>query len=503
MNKKIIALLSLVGIAGTLAGCNMNVNSENFKENIDEFKQHMAEYSKLSSEKANKTIFNKYKLSIFSPNDATLVNGEELNVEETNNAPNQDKNIEKDANEMPKSDTINKIAPETIENSAPKTIETENDYKTKTLENNLENAPKVVDEINPNSNKDEKISTLYSLSDDINSECEDFSTLKNNLTSAIIETQNLIDKINKKEINLTAEQRMLITEQSKQLKNLGRQLSHITTELSLNLSDLASLMRENGDLDNISLKYLVVLDNLINGNEMLENGLNSLNLINSMFNMSNRIPPNNGRILYGFRRNNEPPVIKDYVIDENGKLVENKTPDNEQNEATNTENNTQNAKQDTKLKTNIDTYRGNRSNIDSFFNTALLDNEFMYGNNRFGGAYGPGMMGYGGGFNPYYENQYVNQNEQEATKYRVINEDNTQNNERDTADDNKENTVKESKKRGLKKNVDTYKTADTPSLSTRIKNIKSSFSNFFSKFSKPKSKIENPVYKYEQEIDNN
>ena len=157
----------------------------------------------------------------------------------------------------------------------------ETDNSNETIENS-----KVVTESNDNTlevetNENlEQISTLFSLSSDIEDSCDDFCELKENITKAIAETQNLINKVQLKEIELTNEQRLFITEQAQQLKNLGRQLSNITTELSFNLSDLNTLMANNNqDMDNLSLKYLVVLDNLINGNEMLQSGLSSLNLI--------------------------------------------------------------------------------------------------------------------------------------------------------------------------------------------------------------------------------
>ena len=50
------------------------------------------------------------------------------------------------------------------------------------------------------------------------------------------------------------------------------------------------------DCSIIGIEY--VLDNLINGNEMLQNGLSSLNLINNMIHLNARNLPNNGKILY-------------------------------------------------------------------------------------------------------------------------------------------------------------------------------------------------------------
>ncbi|MBR6779107.1 MAG: hypothetical protein IKM43_03075 [Clostridia bacterium] len=362
------------------------------------------------------------------------------------------------------------------------------DIEQNQIEENLQDQDKTETEIT-NKEEIEQISTLYSLSADIDDSCDEFCELKTRLTNAIIETQNLIQKVQTEQIELTPEQRMLITEQSKQLKELGRQLSFATTDLSVNLSDLNQLMRDgNGNLDALSLKYLVVLDNLVNGNEMLANGLNSLNLINQMFYMNSNMPGNNqGRILYGFRRNNEPPVVKDYIIDENGQMIENNQ-NQEQTELVNQNEETladeSNKNIDTYnqplLKSNIDTFGNTRNNIDTFFNTAWLDNNFMYGNGGY--PYGMGMHN---GYYPYVQNRQ-NFNNFANTTESVNNDNNTQ------------YTPKQTKKKfKLKKNVDTYKDENTPTVSAKITTIKNNISNFFNKFSKKEKKVENPVYKYE------
>ena len=360
--------------------------------------------------------------------------------------------------------------------------------------------------------KDTQISTLYSLSSDVDDCCEDFVTLKQNITNAILETQNLIDKVNKKEIELTNEQKMLITEQSSQLKDLGRQLARSTTELSISLSDLNNLMLNNGDLNTLSLKYLIVLDNLVNGNEMLENGLHSLNMINNLFNMDTTLPPNNrGRILYGFKHNNEEPIIKDYLIDNEGNIKENTNdseniePSEESQENNNLteETNVEVKKEKSKIKNidtmqnnqkmNIDSYNNNnRHNVDSFFNTALLDNEFMYGNGYGPMANGGIMYGYGNnGYNqPYNENATANNgqyNEGANTNRSVLNNNNTQNKEQNVG-------RAKNKKFKISKNVDSYKDVNTPTLTTRFGKIKNAVSGFFNKFHK-KDKA-NPIYRF-------
>ena len=394
-------------------------------------------------------------------------------------------------------------------------------------------------------NDSSQISTLYSLSSDIEDSCDEFCELKEEIVDAIIETQNLISKLQLKEIELTAEQKIFLSEQSEQLKNLGRRLSAVTRELSLSLADISTFTQKNvNDIDSLSLKYLIVLDNLINGNELLENGLQSLNMINSLFDINSNIEPNNrGRILYGFRRNKELPIIKDYLIKEDGQIVENNSSnsneDKEENKINSDEesnsttqmnsknpdtlindniqnpnnvddlNTIQNAQttRNSKLNnvdtynnrhfnSNIDTYGNNFKNTDTFFNTALLDNEFLYG--RSGYPYANNYM-YNNpyGMNYYNQNNVLNPN---------VNNANNQNNATDSVNNGNathNSAQQESEKTNekfnkLQKNIDTYKDANTPSLKSKFNKFKQSVSNFFAKFSVPKHKgqYENPIYKY-------
>ncbi|MBR4999044.1 MAG: hypothetical protein IKY10_04105, partial [Clostridia bacterium] len=453
---------------------------ETFINNLDEFREYVNDYSNLNETKLSKTAFNKYNLSVVSEDlqelndfkhendEATIQIGEELINEETTSNETEQNSETENANEN---------------------TETSNE----TIKENLE-----VDDI-----KQEKISTLYSLSNDIETSCDDFCELKEEITNAIIETQNLIEKVSSKEIELTKEQRMFINEQSSQLKNLGRQLSNITTELSFHLSDLNQIMTTNdGNIDTLNLKYLVVLDNLINGNEMLQTSLSNLNLINQMFNLTSPVPSNNqGRILYGFQHNNNPPVVKDYYIDEQGELIDNSNNENKEEKTENAievENNKSNIDtyQNKALTTNIDTYQNSNlpRNIDSFFNTALLDNEFMYGNGGYG--YG-GYNNFYGMQNPYMNN-YTNYERNNTTNGNTLDR-NTQNNETNPSE-NKSN--KEKKRIKLKKNIDTYKDENEPDIKTKLGNIKNSISGFFKNFNKLdlkldlNDKIENPVYRY-------
>ena len=477
MFKKILPVIALIGTSALVVGITNNDNTpkkENFINYINSFHEDVTSYARINTTNLTKTALQKYALS---------VGDEELNDFLTNNL-NTLEEVENNST-LPEQDNV-----ESFDDNSENIQNVENDISS-SIENSIENDAEI-----------QQISTLYSLSNDIEDSCEDFCELKENIAEAIIETQNLIKKVQEKELELSPEQRLFITEQAQQLKNLGRQLSSITTELSFNLSDINQIMSaNNGNLDSLSLKYLVVLDNLVNGNEMLQSGLSSLNLINQMFNMNNsNIPSNNqGRVLYGFQQNNNPPVVKDYYIDENGNMVENKSNNQEESEiyVENTpieEEKTTNIDtyKNTQLNSNLDTYNNNNlpHNIDSFFNTALLDNDFMYGN----GYNGYRTNGMYGNLNPY--NQYHNNNLNNTT-----NSDNQNTNTQQVEDKENNTSKKEIRKKRLKKNIDTYKDENEPDIKTKLGNIKSSITNFFKKFKKSdlQNDIENPIYRPDSE----
>ena len=482
--KKIIPIIAITGTICLLSGCDSMMNMENkFKDNLNKFESCLQNYNKINNNEISRTV-NNYKLKLSIPDNATLVDSESKFVNEIDNkefaatTQNSDLNIQENTSLE-------------IEQNEKLDTEIDDGYNDLNNEENVTETEDLSEDIEESDESDEQISTLYSLSNDIENSCDDFCKLKEKLLSAISETENLINKLQTNEVTLTREQRLLINEQSFQLKNLARQLSNATTELSFNLSDLNEIMKQNNkDFDAISLKYLVVLDNLVNGNEMLQNGLSSLNLVNNMFNLKNynTEPNNKGRILYGFQKNNEEPIIKDYSIDENGELKDN-TIDNQNIETNNEIEDVKKTNIDTykntNLKSNLDTFGNNRQNIDTFYNTALLDNEFMYGNNGFAGGYG--MYGYG------------NPNLNQYNRYLQNNKDNTTNstqNENITQDTETKLNNKKTKKFKLKSNVDTYRDANTPNVKTKINNFKQSISKFFKLKCKPNDEIKNPIYRY-------
>ena len=429
MIKKFLPIISAVGVAMLITGCSNNittVGAENTNLNnvITQNKAIATNY------KANKkNVLNKYNLEIDTP--TTL--------------------------ELTKDNVVEENEEDIIRT-------TENTEQEETNQQEIEKNT----EIKENTENKEDLETFYTLSKDVNNECDDFCELKEDISKAILETENLISKIENNEITLTREQRLYINEQCMQLKSLGKKLANTATELSFNLSDLKQILNENNaDVNQLSLKYLIVLDNLVNSNEMLQSGLTTLNLMNNMLN-------NNNQITFGYKKNNEEPVIKNYTLDEKGELVENTT-DSNTTESNNTDSYIKN-----NPKTNIDTYYSNnqRNNIDTFFNTALFNNELMYGN----GGYG---------FNPYM-NQYYNYSNQKTNQ--------NHNNQIDEntnvgIDEDGEKIGNKEKKFKLKKNIDTYRDANTPSLKARITNFKDKISGVLGNIN-PKENLKNPIYRF-------
>ena len=255
--------------------------------------------------------------------------------------------------------------------------------------------------------------------------------------------------------------------------------------------------------------HLIILDNLMNGNSMLANGLYSINSMNSMMNNPSQLSPYaNNRFSYRFQYNNEPPITRDIKFDSNGNIIEN-NPNSNSTKSTDV-NNIDNAKTTNSTidsystlakKSNIDTYYGNTPrNIDTFFNTALMDNEFMFGNgygaDGYGGFYGGVNNAYGGGYFPYGYRQYqTNQQNYNNTNYDVNNNIQPQ----DIDATNK--SEKKDKKLILTKNIDTYVDKNAPTLSAKFNNFKKSVKEFFYKLNSPKKddSVKNPVYKFEDE----
>lgn len=484
--KKFIPLVSVLGITSLLVCANTSP-----KTNVhNDFAQDLASFAKstdlniLDTLKNTQKNINNYAVKLNIPADATLVDSDTELINEPQIIPSTDDFTPIEIDDIEESQNLE----ENIEEN-----ETDNQSSIQDPDATIDNENKIETEIQDeiedieieNDSGTDKLLTIYSLSKDIEENCGKYCEIKNMLTDSILETQTLIEQIKANQIELNAEQRLLLNEQSNDLKRLGQELARNTNELNIYLKDINGyLTDENDDLDSVCLKYLLLLNNLTEGGNLMNTGLASLGMMNNIMRMSSQILPENNtaRILYGFSRNNQPPTITQFDIDSNGNVTE-KDLSNEKLNSTEEvngdieeENKTVDSYKNKKLKSNIDSYRNNYNNIDSFFNTALLDNELMFGNNgmNYGGGFYPMM--YGGNFANYnsaYQNNFNDQNNYQNRTYGMNYDYNTQYNQQSKTQDKK----KKSKK--LKKNVDTYRDDTTPNPKQRFKNLKAKISNFF------------------------
>lgn len=459
--KKIIPIITLIGLGAALTGCNSvaTIGTNDMEKTLSEI-QEKSNHNNLTEQLVNlSTKFKNYNITIDDTLDTNIPN-----TPESSDSTISIDGVVNDA-ETSHTNTDHDIINETRE----------------TVDSNIKNddidtpGNQLTTDATQESNNEQALSTLYSLSQDVSESCNDFCELKEEVAEAIQETKNLMKKIQNKEIELNDDQKLKISQQAMELKELARQLNRSTSALALQLNDIYSNFdTANNDVDSMTWKYFLILDSLANSNQMLAQSLSAVYNINGTMNRS--LPFNQGRISYGYQKNNEPPVIKDYII-EDGKMIEN-TANNEAsinaNESNNNNLDTYNLKS---TPNNLDSYGNEYSNIDTFFNTALLDNE-LYGNT--------GMYGY--------NNLYNRQN-------KINNINGTNNNTNSTTKDNNTPNMPQTSKQGTKKkfniksNIDTYRDQDTPTLSAKVNNLKQSINSFFGKIKSRKNNAENPIHK--------
>lgn len=507
--KKFIPLVSVLGLTSLLVCANTTPNHtlhNDFYQDIETFSKS-TNLNLADNLENTKKYINNYAVKLNIPADATLVDTEPEISESIDENFTLEDDLEEDSN--------NEIIDNNIVPTPDSTTLDETDKTEETIEDDTSNYDlddEIIDDsdemLDPNKNidnqeitnnneiedegeiseEDEKIFTIYSLTKDIEENCNKYCEIKSLLTDTILETQTLINKIKKNEIELNAEERLFLNEQSNELKMLGHELTRNTNELNVYLKDINGyLTNENNDIDSVCLKYLLLLNSLTEGGNLMNSSLASLSMMNNIMRMTPQILPENntGRILYGFQRNNEPPVFKEYNIDQQGNIIENNIENDDKLDTTEEVNgNVEEEKnvdsyKNKKLKSNIDSYRNNYNNIDSFFNTALLDNEFMFGN---GGMYqnsGFYPMMYGGNYGRNfgaYNNQYM-QNYDHNIGY-----NNSYGMNKDYNTQNVEQTKKQTKKKkskSLKKNVDTYRDDTTLNPKQRFQNLKMKIANLF------------------------
>lgn len=360
--------------------------------------------------------------------------------------------------------------------------------------------------------------TLNYLNETLNQTNMEYENLKQVLVVAINDTMNYLENYRNNPQELTNEQKLYIKEHANSIKYLAETLENLSEEVICTID-----CKDCGDCDDINETagiYITTIQNLENRIQTLLNAINSLQLISTMgsglFNSPTFIPR---YALYHITKDiKDEDIIQSNETDNTDESIESdslnseNTTENKDSYATDTnlniadnstnDNNSNNKPTTFNLKSNIDTYAPTKRNIDTFFNTALLDDQYMYN----GGGYGYGMPYngygmYGGGLgNPYggYNSNMVNR---EYLNKQVVNQTNNSNIPTSANIDstNTPDKIEQLKKLPTKKskNVDTY------TLSTIKSNINTMGESKISKFVKDKLKnLKNKVKNKKDDIKN-
>jgi len=360
-------------------------------------------------------------------------------------------------------------------------------------------------------NKDETINYLNETLIQTNIEYEE---LRKTLTNAIKDTMDYLDSYKNGDITLTNEQKIYIKEHSNSIKYLAETLEDLSEDLICCIDGCDDCDDENFELK--ASQYLSTINNLENRINTLNKAIESLQFINNIGNpyLFNRYVSRNHLINPNNTQENDTNTEDNTAIEveqsnnEQTKDTTTNSVDNNLNtqynvEENNNDLNIENSSNDEKpttfgLKSNIDTYAPTKRNIDTFFNTALYDNEYMNG-------YGYGMppYGYGTGYNmPYGQGYYGQPYGNMGYNSNLINRsvvENQYNNEQ-TDNSNQNNNTDKTKRIRVKraKNIDTYN--DT----TLQSNINTMGESKISKFFKEKfNNLRNKVRKQQDEVESN
>lgn len=337
----------------------------------------------------------------------------------------------------------------------------------------------------------DNIQTINYLNETLNQTNIEYENLKETLITAINDTMNYLEDYKDNPQRLTNEQKIYIKEHSNSIKYLAETLEDLSEEVicSIDCKDC----EDCDDINETAGIYINTIQNLENRIQTLQNTINSLHFITSI----------------GSRLYNTPTFTPQYAlyhitkdIKDEDRVEFNKDSDNADNSNntdssndTLTEDNTVNINDNNNenntpttfnLKSNIDTYAPKKRNIDTFFNTALLDDQY----NMYGGGFGYGVPYngygmYGGGFgNPYngYNSNMINRD--------AINHQTNQANNAPVANTsaNIDNSTAATEKIDKPEKIHAKKTKniDTYTLSTIQSNINTMSESKISKFIKNK-----------------
>ena len=377
--------------------------------------------------------------------------------------------------------------------------------------------------------------TINYLNETLNQTNTEYENLRHTLISAINDTMAYLENYRDNPQELTNEQKIYIKEHSNSIKYLAETLEDLSEEVICTID--GKDCDDCDDINEIAGIYISTIQNLENRIQTLQNAINSLQFISSignpLFNSPNLVPryalyhitkdikdedridsdtddiDESMEVEHADNSNTDTNSDTDTNVDTsdtNTNANTNTSDANITNDSSDNINNSENDKPTTfNLKSNIDTYAPKKRNIDTFFNTALLDDQYTYGGGAYGYGYGMPYNGYGmygGGFgNPYngYNSNLVNR---EVINQQQNNQVNSPITNTSANIDNSSNTSEKTEK-PKKIHVKKAKNIDTYTLSTIQSNINTMGESKISKFIKEKfSGIRNKVKNKKEDIKN-
>lgn len=438
---------------------NLNIDLDTNKEENNETYVTPSENSEITNELVNDEV-----------NNDTITNEEQLNNEVISSIDNNESD-----------DYIGKTSTENNQISNNITFTTTDQDGNETVLNNTE--------------------TINYLSETLNQTNIEYEELKNTLNKAIKDTMDYLDSYKNGETTLNNEQKMYIKEHTNSIKYLAETLEDLSEQVICCIDGCEDCDEE--DFESTTSKYLTTIQELETRIETLNSAISALQFLNNIGNPF-FFRPSPNHIIYGYNYNSQNDDLSD--LDNNTESSnENQQENDETVETTNdsvqnnddtqgnvSESNGENTAEDEKtttfgLKSNIDTYAPSKRNIDTFFNTALQNNNYGYGNGYgYGMPYGYGAMPYQG----YYSNPYNTElNSNLINRSTIENQQGLDNTNNEGASEKKSN---EHKKFRIKraKNIDSY---SGTTIKSNINSMgESKISRFFKdKFSDLRNKIKN------------
>lgn len=385
--------------------------------------------------------------------------------------------------------------------------------------------------------------TINYLNDSLEKTNTEYQNLRKTLIEAINQTNSFLQQCKESDLELSDEQKLYIKEQSNNIKYLANTLNSLNQQVI----DCMDGCEDCQNYDKITSMYIFAIQNLEQQIQALQNSLISIQGINGYlaYNLDNY----DNDIVYGLHFGKSPFQTDDNCedcednksedLDEQENTDEQINNNNANNEITDNENITNNQTKDIDsntnnkaiedntvldndkipnndmtispnnqteevatdddkgnidsmknfgIKPNIDTYEATNKNIDTFFNTALIDNDFMYGGG--GAPYGGYNMPYNRTGYGYYNNGYNQPYNNINSNAVADNEFNMPSNELNDKGNSSLPTNPGNKKEKRSKNVDTYtETTIEPNINTMGQSRLSQFLK--DKYNQLRDKIKN------------